>query len=211
MRSLKTVICSTNGCANALLLAGEALGQAWKGCFRHQMREETHGCQGKQFGSPILFCDDDPILDYLDLYRGQLGPAASSSLIWPASTTSFGSAQGPATVAGDSQRQSAPAGTVFGGPIPATGNLVLDALLATGPANGFFFADDAPGVLDQISQHLEAFRPQLGLPVGSVQAQSIEIENEGRKLKRPRCHCCSWRAVRLAFSQAVQQTFRQLS
>jgi serralysin len=123
----------------------------------------------RQFSSS----DDDPILDYLDLYyRDQLGPAASSSPIWPASTTSLGLAQGPATVAGDSQPHSAPTGTVFAGPFPASGNPVLDALLAKGNATGAngkwdnskpitYFFDDADSLSNWTSVEKAAFRSAL--------------------------------------------------
>jgi hypothetical protein len=43
-------------------------------------------------------------------------------------------------------------------------------------------------MLDQISQHLETFRPEVQLAVGAAQAQTFKIEGEGRKLERSACH-----------------------
>ena len=45
-----------------------------------------------------------------------------------------------------------------------------------------FFAYNPPGVLYQISQHVEALGPQVYLSGRTEQAQPIQIEGEGRKL-----------------------------
>jgi Ca2+-binding RTX toxin-like protein len=140
--------------------------------------------KGNNFHRQFSLSDDDSILDYLDFYRDQPGPAASSSLIWPASTTSFGSA---VTVPGDSQPQSAPTGTVFGGPIPATGNPVLDALLATGTANGkwdnskpiTYFFDDAESVSTWTSVEKSTYRAALQTWMDVTNVRFVETSDIG--------------------------------